>query len=239
MTNQAGRLYLIPNFLGEGSREEIPQAQLKVIYDIHEFIVESEKQARLFLKTIGHPTPQSDFLFYFLNEHTNNSLELPEWFNNCLQGKNIGLLSDAGIPCLADPGNKAVSFAHSQNIKVVPLSGPSSIYMALMASGFNGQQFTFHGYLPVEPKIREKKLKDLEQLVNQSGYSQIFIETPYRNKTIFETMLKVFKPTTELCVAFNITQADELIETKTVKAWQKAGLELSKKPAVFIIGRSF
>lgn len=148
----------------------------------------------------------------------------------------LGLLSDAGIPCVADPGNRAVSFAHKNKIKVVPLSGPSSIYLALMASGFNGQNFTFHGYLPVEQPLRIKKIKAIEQLILSTGQTQIFMETPYRNAKLLEQLLTILKPQTKLCVAVNITNEHEQIVTKEVANWNIKDVNVNKKPCIFLIG---
>ena len=231
-----GHFYLIPNFLGSSNKDDISVNQLKQIYSIKEFIVESEKAARAFLKTIEHPLPQNDFIFHLLNEHSRDKEDLTPFFKNCLQGEILGLLSDAGIPCVADPGNRAVSFAHKNKIKVVPLSGPSSIYLALMASGFNGQNFTFHGYLPVEQPLRIKKIKAIEQLLLSTGQTQIFMETPYRNAKLLEQLLTILKPQTKLCVAVNITNEHEQIVTKEVANWNIKDVNVNKEPCIFLIG---
>ncbi len=231
-----GNFYLIPNFLGEGSKEDISVNQLKQIYSIKEFIVESEKAARAFLKTIEHPVSQSDFVFHLLNEHSKDKEDLTPFFKNCLKGENLGLISDAGIPCVADPGNRAVTFAHKNKIKVIPLSGPSSIYMALMASGFNGQNFAFHGYLPVEQPVRIKKIKAMEQTLLSTGQTQLFMETPYRNEKLLEVLLKNLKPQTKLCVAVNISNEKEIIVTAEVMNWKADTLNTHKEPAIFLIG---
>ena len=231
-----GTLYLIPNFLGTGVKDDIAINQLKKIYDIKEFIVESEKSARAFLKVIEHPLPQSDFVFHLLNEHTKDKEDLTPCFKNCLKGELLGLLSDAGIPCVADPGNRAVSFAHKNKIKVIPLSGPSSIYMALMASGFNGQNFTFHGYLPVEQPLRIKKIKAIEQLLLSTGQTQIFMETPYRNEKLLELLLTSLRPQTKLCISVNITNETEQIVNNEVANWNIKDVNTQKQPAIFLIG---
>ena len=231
-----GNFYLIPNFLGEGSKEDISVNQLKQIYSIKEFIVESEKAARAFLKTIEHPVSQSDFVFHLLNEHSKDKEDLTPFFKSCLKGENLGLISDAGIPCVADPGNRAVTFAHKNKIKVIPLSGPSSIYMALMASGFNGQNFVFHGYLSVEQPLRIKKIKAMEQTLLSTGQTQLFMETPYRNEKLLEVLLKNLKPQTKLCVAVNISNEKETIITTEVMSWKADTLITHKEPAIFLIG---
>ncbi len=231
-----GVLYLVPNFLGVGSKEDIAPNSLRIIYALNEFIVESEKSARLFLKSIEHPVAQSDFVFHLLNEHSKERIDLTPYFYNCLKGTSMGLLSDAGIPCVADPGHSAVAFAHKNQIKIVPLSGPSSIYMALMASGFNGQSFAFHGYLPVENAERIKKIKTLEHALLSTGQTQLFMETPYRNEKLFELLLTLLKPNTKLCVAVNIANSSEIIVCKITKNWTSNDIDLHKKPALFLIG---
>jgi len=231
-----GNFYLIPNFLGEGSKEDISVNQLKQIYSIKEFIVESEKAARAFLKIIEHPVSQSEFVFHLLNEHSKDKEDLTPFFKNCLKGENLGLISDAGIPCVADPGNRAVTFAHKNKIKVIPLSGPSSIYMALMASGFNGQNFVFHGYLPVEQPVRIKKIKAMEQTLLSTGQTQLFMETPYRNEKLLEVLLKNLKPQTKLCVAVNISNEKETIVTAEAMNWDIKQVNVNKQPAIFLIG---
>jgi 16S rRNA (cytidine1402-2'-O)-methyltransferase len=231
-----GNFYLIPNFLGEGSKEDISVNQLKQIYSIKEFVVESEKAARAFLKIIEHPVSQSEFVFHLLNEHSKDKEDLTPFFKNCLKGENLGLISDAGIPCVADPGNRAVTFAHKNKIKVIPLSGPSSIYMALMASGFNGQNFVFHGYLPVEQPVRIKKIKAMEQTLLSTGQTQLFMETPYRNEKLLELLLKNLKPQTKLCVAVNISNEEETIVTAEVINWDIKQVNVNKQPAIFLIG---
>jgi len=234
--NNTGILYLIPNFLGIGNKNDLAANQLQKIYLIDEFIVESEKAARAFLKAIEHPTPQSNFIFHLLNEHSKEKEDLTPFFKNCLKGQNLGLLSDAGIPCVADPGNRAAAFAHKNKINVVPLSGPSSIYMALMASGFNGQNFVFHGYLPLEVPIRIGKIKAMEKTVFSTGQTQIFMETPYRNEKLLDLLIKNLRPQTKLCVGVNITNENEKIVSAEITNWNLKILNLHKEPAIFIIG---
>jgi 16S rRNA (cytidine1402-2'-O)-methyltransferase len=231
-----GTLYLIPNFLGEGSKNDIPINHLKQIYTLNTFIVESEKSARSYLKVIEHPLPQSEFTFHLLNEHSQIKEDLTPYFKNCLKGESLGLLSDAGIPCVADPGNRAVAFAHRNKITVKPLSGPSSIYMALMASGFNGQHFAFHGYIPVENPERLKKIRNMEQSFLSTGQTQIFMETPYRNEKLLHQLLGTLKPKTKLCVAVNISLPNEEIISKEIAVWKTEDIDVNKQPAIFLIG---
>jgi len=230
-----GILYLIPNFLGTGTKDDVPVNQLNKIYQLKEFIVESEKAGRGFLKSIEHPLPQSDFIFHLLNEHSKDKEDLTPFFKNCMKGEGLGLMSDAGIPCVADPGNRAVTFAHRNGIRVIPFSGPSSIYMALMASGFNGQNFAFHGYLPIEQPLRIKKVKGMEQTAIVSGQTQIFMETPYRNERLLEVLLKTLKPKTKLCIASDIGNDEEKILSKEVLNWNLKELDIHKHPAIFLL----
>lgn len=231
-----GRLFIIPNFLGSGHVGDISSRQLSIIQGLKSFIVESEKSARSFLKTIEHPVPQSEFVFYELNEHSKSNFDLTPYFKSCLKGENIGLMSDSGIPCVADPGNKAVAFAHKNGISVTPLSGPSSIYMALMASGFNGQNFAFHGYLPIESTLRTKKIKQLELDVKKSGQTQVFMETPYRNGQLLQSLVQHLNPLTKLCIGCNISLENEIILSQTIEKWKQTELNLHKQPAIFLIG---
>jgi 16S rRNA (cytidine1402-2'-O)-methyltransferase len=234
---EKGKFFLIPNFLGYGTKDDVAYSQLQTIYMISEFIVESEKSARAFLKAISHPLSQSEFVFHLLNEHTGQNTDLTPFFKSCLQGKSIGLISDAGIPCVADPGSSAVWFAHKNRIQVVPLSGPSSIYMSLMASGFQGQSFTFHGYLPIELSSRISKIHAIEKTILSNGPTQIFMETPYRNENLFQLLIKTLKPNTKLCIAANISQPGEYIQTLEVQDWKKSEGLPQKSPSIFLIGR--
>ena len=233
-----GNLLLIPTFLGPGNRDDISPNHLKLIYSIDEFIVESEKQARAFLKAVDHPVSQSGFVFHLLNEHSDPEEDLEPFFERCMQGKNLGLLSDTGIPCVADPGNRAVAFAHRHGIRVKPLPGPSSIYMSLMASGFNGQEFTFAGYLPVEENKRKSAIRQMEKKLSETGRTQIFIETPYRNSRLIKDLLRCLRPETWLCVAMNIGNDHEWIVSKPVSGWKEFPFPDRKDPAIFLIGHT-
>jgi 16S rRNA (cytidine1402-2'-O)-methyltransferase len=198
------------------------------------FIVEELRTARRFLRSAGYTQNFDEVRFFVLNEHT-DSREIGTYLDNISEG-SIGLLSEAGVPCVADPGSAIVALAHRKNIPVVPLVGPSSILLALMASGLNGQNFCFNGYLPVDKKDRERKLKELEQQAIRQNQTQIFIETPYRNNHLLESILTVCNPSTRIGIAANITQDNAIHQTKTVTEWRKQRINLHKQNTVFIIG---
>lgn len=228
-----GTLYLFPVTLGETEVSlVIPTHNIELIKTITVFIAEDAKNTRRFLKQCGYPDiSRAEILL--LNEHTKGS-ELPSLLNELFQGKNIGLLSDAGCPGIADPGADVVKHAHQKNIKVVPLVGPSSIVLSIMASGFNGQNFAFNGYLPIEKAARIRRMKELEQLVYKNNQSQFFIETPYRNVSLFDDLIGNLSSDTLLCVGMNLTTTTEKIITKSVGDWKKtAKPDLNKIPAVF------
>ncbi len=230
-----GVLYLIPSALSDDTTSVLPASSLELLYKLKSFVVEEEKTARRFLKNIHSPFPQSEFQFTLLNEHTDREI-LPEIISQLCSGKNMGVLSEAGCPGIADPGSDLIALAHKEGIRVIPLIGPSSIFLALMASGLNGQSFCFHGYLPIESKPRQQKIKELEKVVLKTGQSQIFIETPYRNLKLLADLLSVCHDELKLCIAVNLTSTDEDIRTMTIKDWKKLSLHLHKKPAVFILG---
>lgn len=229
----SGTLYLFPVTLGETEVSlVIPAYNIELIKTITVFIAEDAKNARRFLKQCGYPD-LSKAEILLLNEHTKGS-ELPSLINDLFQGKNIGLLSDAGCPGIADPGADVVKHAHKKGIKVVPLVGPSSIVLSIMASGFNGQNFAFNGYLPIEKPHRVKRMKELEQMVYKNNQSQFFIETPYRNISLFDDLLLNLSAETLLCIGMNLTTASEKIITKSIAEWKKtAKPDLNKIPAVF------
>jgi 16S rRNA (cytidine1402-2'-O)-methyltransferase len=234
----AGTLYLIPVPLTEdaATRSFTPYL-VNTINQISEYIVENEKTARKILKLAGLTIPQSELIIHDYGKHQRNT-DLKEFFTGLLDGKDAGLMSEAGCPGIADPGADIVAEAHKRGIKVVPLVGPSSILLALMASGFNGQSFTFHGYLPIDKEQRSKRIKDLESQAERLGQTQLFIETPFRNNQILNEILKVCKPATRLCIAVNLTGADELVQTKPVSEWKKQQPDLHKQPAIFLLYRS-
>lgn len=233
-----GQLYLIPTSLGDEAPVTIlPQYNLGVIKKITHFVVEDLRSARRFLKK-ALPEINIDALsFYVLNEHSTGS-EIAALPKIMLDGNDLGLLSEAGLPCVADPGAVLVGLAHESGIKVIPLSGPSSIFLALMASGFNGQNFAFLGYLPIDKRERILKIRELETSAVHSGQTQIFIEAPYRNRQMMDALLESLHPSTNLCIAVDLTLPGEFIRTLPVQAWKKSGYpDINKKPAVFLIGR--
>ena len=230
-----GTLYLIPVPLADeaASRSFTPYL-VDTINSIKEYIVENEKTARRFLKEAGLKTPQSELLIHDYGKHARED-GTGDFFKGLQAGRDVGLMSEAGCPGIADPGAEIVEKAHRMNIKVVPLVGPSSILLALMASGFSGQSFTFHGYLPIDKILRAKKIKELENASERNDQTQIFIETPFRNNPMLEEILKTAHPKTRLCIACDLTAATELVQTKTIAEWQKKVPELHKRPAIFLI----
>lgn len=233
---QKGKLYLIPVPLVEGAeKSSYTMIHHDIINAIDEYVVENEKTARRFLKTAGLTIPQSQLVIHDYGKHLREKMDYNEVFANVMKGKDLGLMSEAGCPGIADPGADIVAEAHSRGIQVIPMVGPSSILLALMASGFNGQKFTFHGYLPIDKANRAMKIKDLEMQSAREKVTQIFIETPFRNNQLLAELIRVSKPTTKLCVAANITGDDEIILTKTVNQWKNSTLELHKIPAIFLL----
>lgn len=231
-------LYLIPVTLGETSVEQVlPSYNHDIVVGIKHFIVENIRSARRFLKKVDKAIDIDELTFYELNRHTDRKF-IGEYLNPIKQGKDVGIISEAGCPAIADPGADVVAIAQQRGIKVVPLVGPSSIIMSVMGSGFNGQSFAFNGYLPVETPQRIKALKKLETKVWNDDQTQLFIETPYRNGKMFETIVNNLKPNTKLCVAAGITCPEEYIKTQTVAQWKKDKLpDLGKIPAIFLIGK--
>jgi 16S rRNA (cytidine1402-2'-O)-methyltransferase len=232
---EPGRLILIPTLLGDSAVEDVLPANLtNVVRGISHFIVEDLRTARRFLKKVDRSIDIDSLSFFELNEHTPVE-EIPAMLQPLLKGQDTGLMSEAGTPCVADPGAIIVTMAHEKNICVIPLSGPSSITLALMASGFNGQNFVFHGYLPVETKKRHSKLKQIEQDAYRLDQTQIFIETPYRNMQMFESIVKSCLPETRLCIAAMLTTADEMVRSMPLSRWKKEPPAIHKQPAVFLI----
>ncbi|MFB0904605.1 MAG: SAM-dependent methyltransferase [Nonlabens sp.] len=233
--NEKGRLFLIPVTLGEISPLEVlPLSVKKVVEMVDHYIVENEKTARKFIKSICPAKAQPSLHFSTINKFTETS-ELPAFLQACLEGKNMGLMSEAGVPGIADPGADVIAIAHEKGIRVQPLVGPSSILMAMMSSGLNGQNFAFNGYLPIDKQDRRKKIKDLESLSIKQQQSQSFIETPYRNNKMLEELLLSLSNTTKICVACDISLPTEFIKTLTVDLWKKQIPDLHKRPAIFII----
>lgn len=235
MENPLGNVYLIPCTLGDTPPLEVlPFLVKKAVEEIDYYIVEHEKDARRFIKSIVPRKSQPDLHFSIINKFTDSS-EIPEMLNPCLEGHDVGVISDAGCPGIADPGAAIVAQAHIKGIKVVPLVGPSSILMAMMASGFNGQNFAFNGYLPIDKRERKTEIKRLERLSSEQDQSQLFIETPYRNNQMLESLTNVLQPQTRLCVACDITLPSEYIRTQTIESWKKTKVDLNKRPTLFII----
>jgi 16S rRNA (cytidine1402-2'-O)-methyltransferase len=231
-----GKLYLIPTILGEGTQEAtLPTTILKAIKEIDVFIVENLRTARRHIKKLDRDKNIDATTFYSYGKYDTLNLE-QDFLPHILSGQNVGLLSEAGLPCVADPGSKIVAYAHDFQIDVVPFVGPSSILLALMASGLNGQNFAFTGYLPIDKSERTKILKQLEELVKKTGQTQIFMETPYRNNQLIETLLKTCSNNTKLCTASDITLPTENIKTKTIAEWKQTKINLDKKPTIFLIG---
>ena len=216
-------LYLIPNTLGDTPMENvIPPYNAKVVRGIRHFIVESRKAAVRFLSRICADFPIDECVFTELSEHTAEKADLSQILLPLEKGEPVGVISDAGCPAVGDPGSRAVEIAHKKGLKVVPLVGPNSMIMAIMASGFNGQNFAFNGYLPVKSGERDSKIKALESRVYRENQTQLFIETPYRNQKLFEAILRVCRADTKLCIACAITTKDESIRTKKIADWKKS-----------------
>ena len=232
---EKGKIYMIPTTLGDSTLDSvIPKDVQQIIIDTKYFIVENIKTTRRFLKKVEREIDIDKLQFYVLNKHT-SAVDLESFLNPALEGNNIGVISEAGCPGIADPGSDIVSIAHSKNFKVVPLIGPSSILLALIASGMNGQNFCFNGYLPKERNLRIKKIKELERQAI-SGFTQIFMETPFRNNHLMEDLLKQCIPSTKLCLAADISMENEFIQSKKIIDWKKNIPNLNKRPCIFLIG---
>lgn len=235
MSDLRGKLYLIPTTLGDTEPLEVlPISVKKVLEMTNEFIVENEKTARRFIKRVSPKKSQSSLILHPLNKFTDPA-DIPSFLDSCLEGKVVGLLSEAGCPAIADPGADIVKIAHEKNIQVRPLVGPSSILLAMMGSGFNGQSFTFNGYLPIDKGERKSAIKRLEKLSHDLQQSQIFIETPYRNNKMLEDLTNTLHINTKVCVACDLTLPTEVILTKSIQEWKHTSLDLHKRPAIFII----
>jgi len=231
-------LFLIPAYLSEESPQDyfapvIKEYILKTDY----FFVENEKKARKVIKFFAPEKKQNELKLFLLDKYSENA-DLKEAQALMKSGQDFGLLSEAGLPCIADPGNVMVKWCHENHIKVIPINGPSSIILALIASGFNGQEFTFNGYLPIDKDQKKKQIQFLESQVQKSGYSQIFMETPYRNNQLLEDLIKFLQPNTKLCIAANINHpTEEFIKTLKISDWKNKKPELHKIPAVFVLGK--
>jgi 16S rRNA (cytidine1402-2'-O)-methyltransferase len=234
-SNLKGKIYLIPTTLGESNIDDVlPNIISRTIELIDTYIVENEKTARKFIKLVQPTKVQANLKLSLLNKRTEDS-EYKNMLAPCLNGENIGLMSEAGCPGVADPGAAIVKLAHENGIQVVPLVGPSSILLAMMASGMNGQSFAFNGYLPIDKGEKKSALKSFENFSNTKNQSQIFIETPYRNNKLMEDLVQTLQPNTLLCVATDITLPTEYIKTLRVADWKKTKVDLHNRPTIFII----
>ena len=230
-----GILYLLPAMLADGEVESvIPQGTLTILRNLEFFIVEDIRTARRFLIKASIKKPIDELNFQVYNEHSNEN-ELNEYLEAAFRGHNIGLLSEAGVPCVADPGAQIVRTAHTHGVRVVPLTGPSSILLALMASGFNGQNFAFFGYLPSDKLNRARKIKELEKMILEKDQAQVFIETPYRNVQVFESLIKVCKAETQLCIATDISGTNEAIKSMSIADWRHQKPDIHKKQTIFLL----
>ena len=233
---QTGKIYLIPVPIDDSGVDTIPKATLDILFQLKHFVVERSKTARKFIKLLGHPSPQNELFVSEIPKHS--KLNLVEMLLPLSEGYSIGILSESGCPGIADPGAEIVAFAYEKNIEVVPLVGPSSLLLALMASGFSGQSFVFHGYLPADKEELTKKLRLLESNATKHAQTQIFIETPYRNKKMFEAALNTLLPGTKFSIHMGLTGPRAFSVTKTIKEWKLIKGEILRDdvPAVFIIG---
>jgi len=230
-----GKLYLIPTTLGENEPLEVmPISVKKVVEEIDYFVVENERSARRFIKKITPKKSQPDLQLMLLDKYA-DEMEVQHYLDICEKGVSVGLLSEAGVPAIADPGAEVVKLAHKKGIQVVPLVGPSSILMAMMSSGMNGQNFAFNGYLPIDKADRKREIKLLEKISKERNQSQIFIETPYRNEKMLTDLKAFLTPSTNLCIAADISLSTEYIKTYTIQEWKNIKPDLHKRPAIFII----
>lgn len=232
-----GKLYLIPNYISDDNPlEYLSEYVREQVHHLKHFVVETEKPARVLIRKLKLATPQQELTLFLWNEHS-KAEELPEILKAFGEGTDIGIITDAGLPCVADPGADIVKMAHQHKIEVVPLPGPSSIFMALMASGMSGQQFAFLGYLPVNRQDRQKRIRQVEHDAFSKNQSQIFMEAPYRNNQLLEDVLTHCAGHTRLCIACNISGNNGFIQTKSIIEWRASTPDLHKQPVIFIIGK--
>ncbi len=232
---KAGSLYLIPSSLGASDIGTFwPSENTKVVKNIVHFIVENIRTARRFLRSVGYDKSFEDARFFLLNKHTKQDY-ISNFLNPCHEGLDSGLLSEAGCPCIADPGRVVVELAHQSGIEVIPLIGPSSIMLALMGSGFNGQNFSFVGYLPIDKAERVRKIKNLETTSSREDQTQIFMEAPFRNNQLLESLVNTLNPETKLCIACNLTIPGQFIKTHSIAHWKKQMPDLHKRPSIFLV----
>lgn len=236
MNQQFGKLYLVPTLLGATSAEQvIPAGTLEIVRTLRFFVVENVRTARRMLSKMHIPCPIDELTFVELDKHNPQNQDLMTYLGEALNGNDIGLMSEAGTPCVADPGALIVELAHQVGIQVVPLTGPNAMILALMASGFNGQSFCFHGYLPIKNPERAQKLKSLERQSFANNETELFIETPFRNNAMIDDIIKNCRPNTMLCVASDITTPDEKIVSKPISEWKNIRHDWNKHPAVFLL----
>lgn len=231
-----GKLYLLPTFLGDTTVERIiPAGTLEIIRGLRFFVVENVRTARRMLSKMKMPVAIEELEFVELDKHHPEDPDLMTYLGAALNGQDVGVMSEAGTPCVADPGAYIVELAHQAGIKVVPLVGPNAMILALMASGFNGQSFCFHGYLPIKGPERVKALRDLERRASINKETQLFIETPFRNNAMLEDILKTCRPQTMLCIACDLTTDTETIVSQSVGEWRQKKYDFNKRPAVFLL----
>lgn len=228
------KLYLIPNLLYENTQELIPEQAKNALLACRYYLVENERTVRRFIGSMKLGIDIRSLTFFILDKKT-TPRQLQDYFKAVPQEENVGVISEAGVPCVADPGSLAVDLAHKKGWEVIPVSGPSSILLALMGSGFNGQKFTFHGYLPIKQPDTIKKIRQIEAEARK-GHTQIFMETPFRNNKLFELLLQTCGKDMKLCVASNLTSPEQFLKTKTIDKWQVKDINLHKKPTIFVLG---
>lgn len=235
----SGKLYLLPTTLGDNEPLEVlPATVQQQVERIDIFIAENEKTARRAIKKLVPEKSQPSLRFHLLNKHTDPA-DIPSFLLACKEGKDVGLLSEAGCPGVADPGAEVVKIAHREGIRVIPMVGPSSILLAMMASGMNGQNFAFNGYLSIDKTSRKSEIKDLEKISLEKNQAQSFIETPYRNNKMLEDLVQILHPGTRICVACDLTLSTEFVVTKTASEWRKTKVDLHKRPTIFILQKDY
>jgi 16S rRNA (cytidine1402-2'-O)-methyltransferase len=231
-----GKVFLIPNTLGDSDPSDVlPQKVFDILRELDHFIVENIRNARRFIIKCGYTKSIDNIRFFELNKHTRPG-DIAGYLDVCIKEINIGVISEAGVPGVADPGADIVSIAHEKSLEVIPLVGPSSILMSIMASGLNGQNFVFHGYLPIKGHDRSRRLKEIGNSVIKSNQTQIFIETPYRNNQLIEDIIKSCPNDLKLCIAADISLSTEFIKTKSIADWKKKKPDLHKRPSIYLIG---
>jgi 16S rRNA (cytidine1402-2'-O)-methyltransferase len=236
MAQQHGRLFLIPSPIAEGDLSEIPTQAVEAIHSLEYFIAERVRTARRYIRSTNHPKPIDSLQFTEIPYEAPAEREIAAAFTPAMEGHDMGLMSEAGLPAIADPGGRYVAYAHQLGIQVVPLAGPSSIFMALMASGMEGQRFAFHGYLSAKKDELGRQLRDLEQRADRDDATQIFMEAPYRNRQVLESVEKYLSAKRGFCIAAGLGSANGFVITKTVEKWKKEGWpEIHKVPSVFLI----